>query len=63
MKQSFVCFLLTLSAALAIPAHGQPLSGRAIKIVVPFGAGGVADLTARTVAQKMSDNMMLLLKF
>jgi tripartite-type tricarboxylate transporter receptor subunit TctC len=28
-----------------------------IKIVVPFGAGGVADLTARTVAQKMSDNM------
>ena len=28
-----------------------------IKIVVPFGAGGVADLTARTVAQKMGDNM------
>jgi tripartite-type tricarboxylate transporter receptor subunit TctC len=25
--------------------------------VVPFGAGGVADLTARTVAQKMGENM------
>ena len=40
-----------------MPAYAQPLSSRAIKIVVPFGAGGVADLTARIVAQKMSDNM------
>ena len=30
-------------------------SGKTIKIVVPFGAGGVADLTARTVAQKMAE--------
>ena len=28
-----------------------------LKIVVPFGAGGVADLTARTVAQKLSENL------
>ena len=28
-----------------------------LKIVVPFGAGGVADLTARTVAQKMGENL------
>jgi tripartite-type tricarboxylate transporter receptor subunit TctC len=28
-----------------------------LKIVVPFGAGGVADLTARTVAQKMSEGL------
>ncbi len=28
-----------------------------LKIVVPFGAGGVADLTARAVAQKLSDNL------
>ena len=44
-------------AALAVPLQAQPLSNRAIKIVVPFGPGGVADLTARTVAQKMSENM------
>lgn len=28
-----------------------------IKIVVPFGAGGVADLTARVIAQKMSEGL------
>lgn len=28
-----------------------------LKIVVPFGAGGVADLTVRTVAQKMGENL------
>ena len=35
----------------------QAYSSKALKIVVPFGAGGVADLTARTVAQKMGENM------
>lgn len=48
----FVCL-----SALALPIQAQPLSSRAIKIIVPFGPGGVADLTARSVAQKMSDNM------
>jgi tripartite-type tricarboxylate transporter receptor subunit TctC len=28
-----------------------------LRIVVPFGAGGVADLTVRAVAQKLSDNL------
>jgi tripartite-type tricarboxylate transporter receptor subunit TctC len=28
-----------------------------LRIVVPFGAGGVADLTARAVAQKLTDNL------
>ena len=61
MKQNLICRSLVLVAlalsTLALPTYAQPLSGRAIKIVVPFGAGGVADLTARIVAQKMSDNM------
>lgn len=57
MKQKTFYFLLALMAALAWPVHAQPLSSRAIKIVVPFGAGGVADLTARIVAQKMAENM------
>lgn len=42
---------------LAFVVQAQPLSSRAIKIVVPFGAGGVADLTARIVAQKMAESM------
>ena len=57
MKQKFAYILLALITALALPIQAQPLSSRAIKIIVPFGPGGVADLTARTVAQKMSDNM------
>lgn len=57
MKRKIVCLFLASIAALVLPVQAQPLSSRAIKIIVPFGAGGVADLTARTVAQKMSDNM------
>ena len=30
---------------------------RPIRIVVPFGAGGIADLTARTVAEKMGESL------
>jgi tripartite-type tricarboxylate transporter receptor subunit TctC len=38
-------------------AAAQTFPSKPIRIVVPFGAGGVADLTARTVAQKMSESM------
>ena len=46
-----------ISLVLSLAAHAQPLSNRAIKIVVPSGAGGVADLTARVVAKKIAENM------
>jgi tripartite-type tricarboxylate transporter receptor subunit TctC len=59
MKQNRILGLLglVLALGLALSAHAQPLSNRAIKIVVPFGPGGVADLTARVVAKKMAENM------
>ena len=51
--------LLALSAAMALPhvAVAQAFPSKAIRLVVPFGAGGVADLTARTVAQKLSESL------
>ena len=51
--------LLALSAAMALPhvAVAQTFPSKAIRLVVPFGAGGVADLTARTVAQKLSESL------
>lgn len=37
-------------------AGAQTGSGRTIRLVVPFGQGGVADLTARIVVQKMTES-------
>jgi tripartite-type tricarboxylate transporter receptor subunit TctC len=48
--------LLAAAAALpALPRAGlaQPWPTRPIRVIVPFGAGGVADLTMRTVAQSL----------
>jgi tripartite-type tricarboxylate transporter receptor subunit TctC len=56
--KTFVCVsALTLSfvtnLAQAQTAANFPI--KTIKIVVPFGAGGIADLTARTVGAKMAE--------
>ncbi|HSV45521.1 MAG TPA: tripartite tricarboxylate transporter substrate binding protein [Ramlibacter sp.] len=50
-------WLLAISLAAALPAFGQSFPSKPIKVVVPFGAGGVADLTARVVAQKMAESL------
>ena len=43
-----------LGAALTGPARSQAFPSRPLKIVVPNAAGGAADLTARTVGQKLA---------
>jgi tripartite-type tricarboxylate transporter receptor subunit TctC len=49
----WLCALALVFAACGACAQGYP--ARPIKIIVPFGAGGVADITARVLAQKMSE--------
>ena len=49
--------LACVLACSAIGAHAQRYPTKPLRIVVPFGAGGVADLTARTVAQQMSEGL------
>ncbi|HTP97607.1 MAG TPA: tripartite tricarboxylate transporter substrate binding protein [Burkholderiales bacterium] len=49
--------LLLALAASAGPAAAQKYPVRPLRLLVPFGPGGVGDLTARAVAQKMSENM------
>ena len=48
---------LARSTTLATPVLAQTFPSKAVRIVVPFGAGGVADLTVRTVAAKMTEGL------
>ena len=50
-----VCAAALAAAATSTFAQGYP--ARPVKIVVPFAAGGVADITARVLSQKMSGAM------
>ena len=47
----------TLLAGATSAAQAAGLSNRPIRIVVPFGAGGVADLTARVVGQQLASQL------
>ncbi|MEP7030387.1 MAG: tripartite tricarboxylate transporter substrate binding protein [Pseudolabrys sp.] len=46
-------FLLAVSAA--VPANAQAYPNRTVKMIVPFGAGGPADVYARILAQHLSE--------
>ena len=48
---------LLTALALWPVAHAQTFPNKPIRIVVPFGAGGVADLTARTVAGRLAEQL------
>ena len=50
-----ICAAALAAAATSTFAQGYP--ARPVKIVVPFAAGGVADITARVLSQKMSEAM------
>lgn len=62
-RRSFTQSLISAAAGAALlsgfaaPAQAEGLSNRPIRIVVPFGAGGVADVTARVVAQQLSTQL------
>jgi tripartite-type tricarboxylate transporter receptor subunit TctC len=51
--------LAALAGALAAPwaAAQSKWPAKPVRVVVPFGAGGVADLTARAVGQKLSEQL------
>lgn len=58
-RQQFLFSLGSMAASslVANVAWAQSFPSKPIKIVVPFGAGGVADLTARALAQKLTESL------
>src|SRR3712207_9102372 len=47
--------VLAAAAGIALPAGAQDYPTRNVKIIVPFGAGGPADVYARFVGQHLSE--------
>src|SRR5690242_691567 len=46
---------LGLAVALSLPAKAQDYPNRPVKIIVPFGAGGPADVFARIIGQYLQE--------
>lgn len=49
--------ILSALSAGAGPVHAQEFPNRAVTFVVPLAAGGPADITARIIAQKLSESL------
>jgi tripartite-type tricarboxylate transporter receptor subunit TctC len=55
---ALACIGAVLSFSSALPASAQgKYPDKPVRIVLPFGAGGVADVTARLVAEKLSEKL------
>src|SRR5262249_21163168 len=57
MKRLIHCAAIIALAVIALPACAEDYPSRPVKIIVPFGAGGPADVTARLLAQNLQDKL------
>jgi tripartite-type tricarboxylate transporter receptor subunit TctC len=61
MKRSILNYLrvgaLGLMLGASVTATADTYPSKTVRVIVPFGPGGIADLTVRVVAQKMTEQM------
>src|SRR5258707_12831562 len=57
VKRLYLVLQYLCAAAAASGALAQGYPAHPVKIVVPFAAGGVADITARVLSLKMGESM------
>jgi len=56
LKFALMLTATLLAMPIAAPAHAQDYPARPVRIIVPFGAGGPADVTARQIGTIMQEN-------
>ena len=52
-----LCVLAAASAFAATPARAQTYPTRPVRVILPFAAGGIADITTRVVAERLGDRL------
>ena len=52
-----LCIALSTFAGLLVPAVAQDYPTRTVRIIVPFGAGGPADIYARFLGQQLQETL------
>ena len=57
LKKSAAILASLLLALASIDLGAQPYPNRTVRVIVPYGVAGAADIFARTLAQKLSDNL------
>ena len=57
MRKTLLCLFASLALCWGLPAHAQTYPNKPIRMIVPFPAGGAADLAARTVMQALSQGL------
>ncbi|MBV9562723.1 MAG: tripartite tricarboxylate transporter substrate binding protein [Bradyrhizobium sp.] len=56
-SKALLTVVALLAALAAVPASAQTYPNRPVKIVLPFGAGGVADASSRIIADQLGERL------
>jgi tripartite-type tricarboxylate transporter receptor subunit TctC len=54
-RSIYFCAIVALTAGMLATANAQPYPTRAVKVIVPLGAGGASDVMTRIVAQRLTE--------